>query len=134
MGGFSGLNALIEKKQGSAPAPVAPTAPAPQAPALPAQASSFGGLNSLIAKKTGAEPVAPDSSNPIVGTAQKAGRGLGSALGTVGNALDLPLAAAENILKSGKAPAGAKIEFEFDATNGRLLKSKGHGLEAARRQ
>ncbi len=30
-------------------------------------------------------------------------------------------------------PAGAKIEFEFDATNGHLLKSKGRGLEEAAR-
>jgi len=30
-------------------------------------------------------------------------------------------------------PAGAKVEFEFDATNGRLLKSKGRGLEEAAR-
>lgn len=98
MSGFSGLNALIAKKQDSAPATDAPSAPPPQAAAAPAQASSFGGLNSLIAKKTGVAPVAADSSNPIVGTAQKAGRGLGSALGAVGNALDLPLAAAENIV------------------------------------
>lgn len=97
MGGFSGLNALIAKKQDSAPATAAPSAPPPQAAAAPAQASSFGGLNSLIAKKTGVAPVTPDSSNPIVGTAQKAGRGLGSALGAVGNALDLPLAAVENL-------------------------------------
>lgn len=31
-------------------------------------------------------------------------------------------------------PEGAKIEFKFDAVNGQLLKTKGRGLEAARRQ
>ena len=43
-------------------------------------------------------PATPSAPNPIAGAVQQAGRGLGSALGTVGNALDLPLAAAENSL------------------------------------
>ncbi len=119
MSGFSSLNALIQKKQSAdAPAPdAAPQAQASAPAAAPVAASSFGGLNALIAKKTGVAPTAPDSSNPIIGAAQKAGRGLGSALGTVGNALDLPLAAAENVI-TGKGLGRIPEDLAAGAANG----------------
>ncbi len=119
MSGFSSLNALIQKKQSAdAPAPDAtPQAEAPAPAAAPVAASSFGGLNALIAKKTGVAPTASDSSNPIIGAAQKAGRGLGSALGTVGNALDLPLAAAENVI-TGKGLGRIPEDLAAGAANG----------------
>ena len=64
-----------------------------------------------------ATPPAADSSNPVIATAQKAGRGLGSALGTVGNALDLPLAAAENVI-TGKGLGRIPEDLAAGAANG----------------
>ena len=69
--------------------PAAPTVEAKAPTSSGPDWSKYGGTTAP------AQPAAP---NPIAGAVQKAGRGLGSALGAVGNALDLPLAAAENIL------------------------------------
>jgi hypothetical protein len=83
-GGSSTKTAPVEPAD-SGPAPIATK---PQA-STGTDWSKYGGT---------AAPAAPATPNPIAGAVQKAGRGLGSALGAVGNALDLPLAAAENIV------------------------------------
>lgn len=77
-----------------APKPAAPTGTSP------------GGHSSFLSL-AGVPAPGSDGGSGI----QKVGRGIGSALGTASNALDLPLAAAEGVL-SGKGIEGVKKDFQ----------------------
>jgi hypothetical protein len=99
MSGFAGLDALAaQKKAAHATTPSQP-ASGGFAGAARGAGSEFAGLDALAAQKKAAHATTP--SQPASGGFAGAARGAGSVLGTISNALDLPLAVTENVL-SGK--------------------------------